>query len=118
MRKINRNLLVLLFAAGGLTLTACDQAERADFRGDLKHETSVATTVVHDAAVTTKVKAAMLADDNVKGLGISVTTQDGVVTLQGKAATSAERDEAVKIAQNVEGVKRVEDQIEIGGTHA
>ncbi len=60
----------------------------------------------------------MLADDNVKGLGISVATQDGVVTLQGKASSQAERDEAVKIAQNVEGVKRVDDRIEITGGRA
>ena len=60
-----------------------------------------------DAWITTKVKAQLLADSDVKGLDINVSTKDGVVTLAGVVPSTAMRDKAVSITKDVEGVKEV-----------
>ena len=63
-----------------------------------------------DAWITTKVKSQLLADSDVKGLDINVSTKDGVVTLAGRVPTTAMRDKAVSVAQGVKGVKKVNTQ--------
>lgn len=65
---------------------------------------------IDDATVTTKVKAALLADETVKGLNINVDTKDGVVTLKGNTDTT-QKTRAEEIAKTVEGVKSVENQL-------
>ena len=64
-----------------------------------------------DAAVTTKVKAALLAEPGLRSMEIHVDTKDGVVTLTGTPDSSAVRDKAVVVARNVAGVKDVVDQM-------
>lgn len=64
-----------------------------------------------DAAVTTKVKAALLAEPGLRSMEIHVDTKDGVVTLTGTPDSAANRDRAVVIARNVAGVKDVVDQM-------
>ena len=68
---------------------------------------------VSDSAVTAKVKTALLADDNVKGLRIDVDTSNGVVTLNGTADTQANMAKAQTIAQGIEGVKSVENKLTV-----
>jgi osmotically-inducible protein OsmY len=60
-----------------------------------------------DAATTAAVKTKLLADTQVGGLGIDVTTKDNVVTLTGKVRSTAERTEAVRLARTTTGVKDV-----------
>ena len=74
---------------------------------------SNAGDAIGDAAVTAKVKTALLADDNVKGLQIDVDTKDGVVTLNGTADTQANMSKAQTIAQGIEGVKSVENKLAV-----
>jgi hyperosmotically inducible periplasmic protein len=61
-----------------------------------------------DTWITTKVKAELLANQDVSGLDISVETVNGVVTLSGDVGTQAEADRAVALAQSIEGVTRVD----------
>lgn len=61
-----------------------------------------------DAWITAKVKAALLADPDVRGLALEVETKNGVVTLRGAAVTQAEVEAAKKIALGIEGVRDVE----------
>jgi len=68
-------------------------------------------TVVDDSTITAKVKTALLADPDVKGLMIDVDTKNGVVTLKGTADKPANRDRAVAIAKDTSGVKSVENQM-------
>jgi len=63
-----------------------------------------------DAWVTTKVKAQLLADSDIKGLDINVSTKDGVVTLAGLVPSKTVRDKAIAIAQGVKGVKSVNSE--------
>lgn len=67
-----------------------------------------ATSTTGDAWITAKVKAALLADTDVRGLALDVDTKDGVVTLRGTAVTQAEIDAAKKIAKGIEGVRDVD----------
>jgi osmotically-inducible protein OsmY len=68
---------------------------------------------IDDAAVTTKVKSALIADKEVSGFPISVETTKGVVHLTGTADTRAEADKAATIARGVAGVKAVVSKIQV-----
>ncbi|WP_338026884.1 BON domain-containing protein [Coralloluteibacterium stylophorae] len=63
---------------------------------------------VTDTWITTKVKSALLADDDVAGLQIDVDTANGVVTLEGDVESQNQIAEARRVAQGIEGVTRVE----------
>ncbi|MBC7781672.1 MAG: BON domain-containing protein [Proteobacteria bacterium] len=80
---------------------------------DSMRPTSDAGRAVEDTALTAKVKAALLADPDVKGLAINVDTKDGVVSLIGKVGGQGERDKALQVARNVEGVRSVSDQLAV-----
>ena len=60
----------------------------------------------NDGAITTKVKAALLAEKNVPSGTVSVTTRRSVVYLMGRVST-AEADLAARAASRVEGVREV-----------
>lgn len=68
-----------------------------------------------DAWVTTKVQAKYFMDASVKGHEINVDTRDGVVTLKGNVETAQQKTEAETIARDTEGVKRVINQLTVGG---
>ena len=72
---------------------------------------------IDDATVTARVKARLIADPEVAAITIDVDTVNGVVTLNGRAATAAQRDEAVKLTRTTEGVVAVNDLIQIGSGH-
>jgi hyperosmotically inducible periplasmic protein len=66
---------------------------------------------VDDSVLTTKVKAALLAEKNLKSLDISVESTDGVVTLSGAVTSSAQQKQAVDVAKHVKGVKDVHNSL-------
>ena len=68
---------------------------------------------IDDTTITTRVKTAMLNDPNVGGLRVDVDTFKGVVTLSGRVKSPAERDQAIGIARNVDGVVEVKDALQI-----
>ena len=70
-----------------------------------------AGVAIDDATITTKVKAAVLAEPGLKSLQISVDTKDAVVTLAGNVDTPALKERATQIAQGVEGVRSVIDNL-------
>ena len=75
-------------------------------------------TVMDDAAITAAVKAKLLADTTVGGLKIDVDTREGVVYLTGDHMKSqAEIDQAIKLARETSGVKRVESKLVVGDAH-
>jgi hyperosmotically inducible protein len=65
-----------------------------------------------DTAITGQVKTKFATDHRLKGSDLSVTTNNGVVTLTGSAATSTAKDAAESLASNVSGVRSVNNQIE------
>jgi len=71
--------------------------------------------VSSDMAITAKVNAALVADDQLKATQINVDTRDGSVTLSGKAPDANARERATMLASSVNGVKQVNNQLVIAG---
>jgi hyperosmotically inducible protein len=71
------------------------------------------TSAFSDGMLTTTVKSKLLADSTVGGLAIDVDTENGVVTLTGNVKSQAEKDAALKIARETDGVKDVNDRLTI-----
>jgi osmotically-inducible protein OsmY len=68
---------------------------------------------IDDAMITTKVKAAIAADDKLSAFQINVETLKGVVQLSGFVDTHDEITRAAEVAQKVEGVKSVTTTIQL-----
>lgn len=68
---------------------------------------------VDDAAITGKVKAAILGDRMLKVLDISVKTHEGVVTLSGTVDTRRALAHAVAVAKKVKGVRSVKSELKV-----
>ena len=66
-----------------------------------------------EAALTSKIKAKMVLDDNIRARAIDVTTDGGTVTLSGTVRSVDEHDRAVRLARETDGVLRVTDRLRI-----
>ena len=64
-----------------------------------------------DAAVTAKVKSALIAEPNLKSNTIDVDTVGGVVILKGTADSQEIRRKAEQVATAVEGVRSVRNEL-------
>ena len=88
--------------------------ERAAQLGERAANASAkAGEVAHDASMTTKIMAKMALDDLVKARTIDVTTDGSIVTLSGRVHSAAERERAVRITRETEGVTQVVDRLRI-----
>lgn len=79
-----------------------DQKESADEYAD-------------DAAITSKIKAAIVKDSTLKATRVSVETYKGMVQLSGVSKSRADINQAVRLAQKVKGVKFVKNDIMVKG---
>ncbi len=143
MKLSNRAQVVIATTAVLLSLTACGQQEDATVgqkidgainsteqaaqqakqdmestAADIKREgeqavQSVATTAT-DMTITTKVKAALAADDQLSALKIEVDTVGGVVSLTGPAPSAEAAERATTLAKAVEGVTEVQNKLVVG----
>jgi hyperosmotically inducible periplasmic protein len=68
---------------------------------------------VDDATITADVKAALVQDPETRSSNISVNTLHGTVELSGFVDTRGQRDEASRVADNVAGVRSVQNQLQI-----
>uniref|UniRef100_A0ABX1N287 BON domain-containing protein n=2 Tax=Aromatoleum buckelii TaxID=200254 RepID=A0ABX1N287_9RHOO len=68
---------------------------------------------IDDATITTRVKAALIDDPQVKAREVNVETSRGVVQLSGFVAQSSDAERAVEIARKVPGVKSVRNDIRV-----
>jgi osmotically-inducible protein OsmY len=68
---------------------------------------------VDDAAITTRVKSAILNEPGLKVLQINVDTYKRVVQLSGFVDTSADMDKAVDLAQGIQGVRSVKNDMRV-----
>jgi hypothetical protein len=74
---------------------------------------AVAQAALSDGSVTAKIKAKMTLDDTVQARDVHVDYANGVVTLTGSVATSAERKRAVDLARETKGVRSVNDRLQV-----
>lgn len=66
-----------------------------------------------DFSIGAAVKSKLLWSTHTDGLATEVTTESGVVTLQGTAKSDISRDLAGQIALNTDGVRKVDNQLKI-----
>ena len=92
---------------------AADTAERKleNAGNAISENTREAGKAIEDAALTAKVKSALIAEPNLKALSINVDTTGGVVTLKGTADSQQNRSKAEQVASNVEGVRTVRNEL-------
>lgn len=69
--------------------------------------------VVEDALITTKVKAALLKEPNLKSVDVNVETENRQVTLTGRVQSAADRERVRKIVASVDGVAGVKDSLTV-----
>jgi hyperosmotically inducible protein len=73
------------------------------------------------AWIATKIQAKYFADPGVTSRDINVSAANGIVTLSGRVVSDQEKQQAVMIARNTDGVTQVEDRLTVqaaGGTVA
>jgi len=144
MNLSQRALSLFALSAAALVLAACDQpkpptvGEKIDAGiestqnaatdatrntqsagNEIKQEASQAGAAIADGAadmtITTKVKTALAGDAQLSALAINVDTTNKVVTLTGPAPTRAASDRAGALAQAVDGVTKVKNQLAVSG---
>jgi len=74
---------------------------------------SPATAEESDVWVTTSVNIALLTTPGLSATGIDVDTVDGLVTLHGDVATESQKRTAAEVAERVEGVKSVQNLLQV-----
>lgn len=77
----------------------------------IKDASASATALADDAAITAKVSAEFAKDPDLSAIRIDVDTQAGAVRLTGPAPTQAAKDRASTLAQGVEGVLSVNNEL-------
>jgi osmotically-inducible protein OsmY len=69
---------------------------------------------VAEGRLTAKIKSKMALDDHIKARAIDVDTSGSIVTLTGVVTSPDERDRALRLARETEGVTNVVDRLRIG----
>jgi len=100
-----------LIAAAPVMAMAGEKMDEA--KEKTRSTTEEATGAVSDSWITSKTKIALFSDDRVKGRQVSVDTEHGVVHLRGKVDTSEARMAATQVAQGIEGVKSVKNDLQV-----
>lgn len=95
------SLIVSVVLAVALSAFAADRTSRS------------AGQVLNDSTIETKVKAALVADPDVKGTQVGIEVFKGVVQLSGFVDSAANAQKAGKIARNVKGVKEVRNSLQV-----
>ena len=94
---------VLLAAVALTALAGCASTQKQESTGQY----------VDDAAITTKVKAAIFNEPTLKSAEINVETFKGRVQLSGFVSSRANIDRAVVVAQGVSGVTSVANDMRV-----
>ena len=68
---------------------------------------------VDDGALTAKIKSKMALDDYVEARDINVDTSNAIVTLTGDVGSVEQRDRALRLARETEGVTKVVDRLRV-----
>jgi len=90
-------------------------SDKPDLTAKISAPGAQAEQAMSDTWITAKVKASLMLTDDVDRFEIAVTTINGVVSLSGVVDTTAERELAVQVTQDIRGVKKVEaDGLTVG----
>lgn len=103
MKRFSRFFSVLILAISLITVVGCASTPRQQGTGEY----------VDDGVITTKVKAMLFDEPNLRSGQINVETFKGVVQLSGFVSTRADIDRAVEIARSVKGVESVKNDMRL-----
>lgn len=106
--------LAAVALAGALSLAGCGKEEKV-------HEswkTPEPQAVVDDSTLNSSIQGALKADPDVRHLDIRVEAHNGTVMLSGFADNQAQLDRVNMLAWMVEGVKKVDNKMNVRGTPA
>lgn len=102
-------LICLSIGLGGCWLAAAGAGAEVGYVAAQEDRTAGET--IDDQRITASVKTKLLADPEVSGLDINVDTFKGTVTLKGAVDHQGEADEAMQLAQSVNGVQKVQSKL-------
>jgi hypothetical protein len=124
MRTVSGHVFFVGAIAAGLLLSGCNNAQPImGSQSDTSATASLpatsaasapafaASASIPDRDVTANVKNSLNQSEMLKGMDISVDTQQGAVRLNGMLDTQAQKDEAVKIARVSDGAQSVQDAL-------
>jgi len=126
VKRVNNNLVVTKEVKGTAGKAVEKTKEGAEKVGEKTKEGAEKTydkskevlsktgEVITDAWITSRVHSKFVGEDLLKGSDINVDTNDHIVTLRGTVMTQAAKARAVAEAKEVEGVRRVVDQLTVG----
>src|SRR5690349_16304929 len=80
-------------------------------RQEAREAAAVAGDRIADSWLATKIQAQYFADDDIRARDISVTANDGVVTLKGRVPDENAHTQALQTARNTDGVSQVVDEL-------
>ena len=103
MKALLKNIPVFLMTVALIFMVSCSSEPKKESAGEY----------LDDTVITTRVKAAILAEDSLKVSEINVETFKGVVQLSGFVSSSEDRSKAAKVTKDVKGVESVKNDIRI-----
>lgn len=103
MKSVIRNSLWLICLGAALTWMGCASDGHRQSTGDY----------IDSAAVTAKVKAALIDDPLVKAFDINVDTYRDVVQLNGFVESAEQKKRAEEVAMGVDGVRGVQNNLTV-----
>ena len=94
-------------------LSACNKTTTAPASVESASAATTLGTDVDDTVVTTRVRSALLANEDTKSFDIKVETRKGDVQLSGFVDNQEQMDRGVAIANGIEGVKHVSNMLSL-----
>jgi osmotically-inducible protein OsmY len=107
MNRRNDQKMIMALAVIALLSLGCS---RDNPRADTER---TAGDSIHDASITMRIKTTYLFNGHLNPFRINVDTRDGVVTLHGTVPSDIHRDLAGSIAQNADGVREVDNELQV-----
>jgi osmotically-inducible protein OsmY len=103
MKNLIRIFSALLLTMSLLMVSGCASTSRHEGSGEY----------VDDSVITTKVKAMLFDEPNLRSGQINVETFKAVVQLSGFVSTRADMDKAIEVARKVKGVESVKNDMRL-----
>ena len=103
MTQLKRSISAVFLAATLAAILGCATTTSTESTGEY----------IDDAVITTKVKAAILDQPQLKSSEIRVETFKGTVQLRGSVESQFRIDKAGEVARGVEGVRSVKNELQL-----
>lgn len=103
MKSANHVLRLFFAAVFAVAIVGCAPTEKRKSTGE----------VIDDAAITAKVKTALIKDPELSAAEINVDTYKGQVQLSGFVSDSEDVGNAGRVARGIQGVKSVKNDLHV-----